>query len=103
MQSAVTWTLGANVENVTLTGTAAINGTGNTLANTLTGNSAANRLDGSAGADTMMGGTGNDVYVVDNAADVVTEGSSAGTDRVESSLTHTLAANVEDLTLTGPE
>src|SRR6185295_16639066 len=48
-------------ENLTLTGTAAINGTGNTLANVLTGNSAANTLTGAAGSDTLNGGQGNDV------------------------------------------
>ena len=49
------------VENLTLTGTAAINGTGNTLNNTLTGNSAANTLNGGAGNDTLNGGLGNDI------------------------------------------
>ena len=56
-----------------LTGTSAINGTGNTLNNTLTGNSAANTLSGGTGADTLIGGAGNDTYVVNNTADVVTE------------------------------
>ena len=101
VQSSITYTLVANVENLTLTGTADINGTGNTLANILVGNSGNNILDGGAGNDTMQGGAGNDTYYVDSASDVVTESASAGTDTVLSSITYTLTANVENLTLTG--
>ena len=54
--SLVNYTLTANVENLTLTGSANINGTGNGLANVITGNSGNNILDGAGGADTMVGG-----------------------------------------------
>jgi Ca2+-binding RTX toxin-like protein len=54
VQSNITYTLGANVETLMLTGTTAINGTGNTFNNVLLGNSAANTLDGGVGADTML-------------------------------------------------
>ena len=71
--SAVSYTLGANVENLTLIGTAA-NGTGNTLANTLTGDAAVNRLDGGAGADTLSGGAGNDILIGGTGNDTLTGG-----------------------------
>ena len=94
VRSSVTYTLAANVEQLTLTGAAAINGTGNALDNVIIGNAAAN---------TMTGGLGNDVYGVDNAGDVVVENAGEGTDEVQSSLTFflNLNVNVEILTLTG--
>jgi serralysin len=76
----------------------AIGGTGNDV---LIGNSANNILNGGAGADNMAGGLGNDTYIVDNIGDVVTEAAASGIDRVQSSVTYTLTANVENLTLTG--
>jgi len=89
------------IEHVTLTGTAALNATGDDAANLLIGNSGANKLDGGVGADTMLGGAGNDTYTVDNGKDVVIELAGEGTDQVNSAFTFTLSDFVENLTLTG--
>ena len=69
VRSKVTFTLGANVENLTLLGTAAINGTGNELANTIIGNAGNNILDGGDGSDSLIGGLGDDTLVVGLDAD----------------------------------
>jgi len=62
--------LAATTTNLVLTGSAAINGTGNALANTITGNSAANLLNGVAGADQLIGGAGNDTLTCGLGADI---------------------------------
>ena len=133
VRSSVTFSLtgtAAFVESLTLIGIAAINGTGNTLANTLTGNAGANVLDGAGGNDAlfggaadddllggdgndlldggtgndeMSGGAGNDTYVVDSVDDVVTEAAGGGIDTVSASITYSIAAqaNLESIVLTG--
>lgn len=99
--SSISYTLGNNLENLTLSGSSAINGTGNSLNNYISGNSANNVINGGAGNDTMLGGAGNDTYYVNSSTDVVTENSDAGTDTVISSVGYTLGNNLENLTLSG--
>ncbi|WGV23911.1 calcium-binding protein [Halotia branconii] len=80
VKASVTYTLGANLENLILTGSGAINGTGNSLNNNLTGNTRNNILnggsgndtiDGGAGSDTIDGGAGNDTLIASSVRDVL--------------------------------
>jgi Ca2+-binding RTX toxin-like protein len=129
VKASVSYTLTANVENLTLDGTAA-NGSGNAADNVITGNGQANilfgdkgqdlllgglgndtlkggddddTLDGQTGSDSMEGGNGDDYYFVDSDGDVVTEGlTDTGYDVVHSTkASYTLTDRVEDLWLQG--
>jgi len=75
IKAAVTYTLSANVENLVLTGSSAIKGTGNELGNALTGNDKANTLLGLAGDDTLSGGGGDDTLSGGAGRDTQTGGS----------------------------
>jgi Ca2+-binding RTX toxin-like protein len=121
--------LTGQIENLTLSGTADINGTGNAVNNRIIGNDGANTLDGGAGVDnisggggidhllggegndildggtgddTLEGGNGTDTYTVDSAGDVIVETSTGGFDTVRSTATsYVLSAFVENLNLVG--
>ncbi len=86
VKSSATYMLGNNVENLLLTGTGAINGTGNALNNIITGNSGNNALDGKAGIDTLDGGEGSDTYLFylasDHSAAEITDTGLSGVDEV---------------------
>jgi serralysin len=75
--------------------------TGNTAANILYGLSGDDLLNGGGGADELVGGSGDDIFVVDDTGDKAVEAAGGGADEVRSSLAYTLAANVEQLLLTG--
>ena len=68
---------------------------------TISGLGGNDTINGGANADTMIGGTGDDIYIVDNTSDIVTESPGQGTDPIQSSVTYTLSADVENLSLTG--
>nr|WP_316653141.1 calcium-binding protein [uncultured Gellertiella sp.] len=111
--ASVSYTLGKGLENLILTGTGNLNGTGNTGNNHLTGNSGSNILtggdgndilDGGAGDDTLYGGKGNDTYVVDSVKDKVDEMGpfGGGIDTVMTALDkYLLGDDIENLVLTG--
>ncbi len=115
VMASITYALPLYVENLILTGSAAINGSGNNLDNHITGNSANNELaglggndtlDGGAGINYMYGGAGNDTYYVhttdDHPDEQTTPGTDdGGTDTVISDITYKLGAYLENLTLAG--
>ena len=69
VESSVTFILGTNVENLTLTGLNRLNGTGNGADNVIQGNAGINRLTGLGGEDTITGGLGADRFIFTGAGD----------------------------------
>ncbi len=80
------YTLGANLENLTFIGTGAFTGTGNNAANVIVGGSGKDTLIGGAGADTLTGGTGADVFFLakgDANGDLITDFSRGQGDQIQ--------------------
>ncbi|ESQ73423.1 hypothetical protein ABAC402_19485, partial [Asticcacaulis sp. AC402] len=61
VQASLSYTLAEDLENLLLTGSGDLNGTGNTSDNRLTGNTGSNRLTGLGGNDTLTGEDGADL------------------------------------------
>ena len=97
--AASTYTLPANVENLTLLEGGNYDAGGNSLPNLITGNSGNNVLSGGLGADTLVGGLGDDTYVLSDALDTILD--AGGIDTIRSSQSITLQAGMERAELIG--
>jgi Ca2+-binding RTX toxin-like protein len=96
----ISYALTANVENLqaaNIGGNDPLSLTGNALNNYIWGTQGNNVLNGAGGADFMLGYAGDDFYQVDNAGDIAYELAGGGADTVATSISYTLAANVENL------
>ncbi|CAN5490393.1 hypothetical protein BH10PSE7_BH10PSE7_33260 [soil metagenome] len=99
-----------NIDNLTLFGPTAVNGTGNSLNNVIIGNDLANSLNGGEGndtlnggigADTLIGSAGDDTYIYTIGEDSIAEGAGQGTDTLVSLATIVLPENFENVVLAG--
>lgn len=82
VEASVSYQLPWHVENLSLTGSGAINGTGNFMNNVLIGNSAANTLTGLGGDDILIGGKGNDRLIGGTGNDLYLFGRGDGADTI---------------------
>ncbi|MFM9937328.1 MAG: DUF4347 domain-containing protein [Novosphingobium sp.] len=98
--SSASYVLTGFVDNLVLTGTADLTGTGDSISNTITGNSGRNVLDGGASKDLLDGRDGSDIYLVSNAQDQylgeVQDTGTTGTDEVRLAFTAAGHANFDE-------
>jgi Ca2+-binding RTX toxin-like protein len=99
VEAACTYTLTANVENLTMLEGGDFAGGGNSLANTISGNSGNNILSGGLGADTLIGGLGNDTYVLSDLLDTIID--TGGIDTIRTSQSVVLQVGIERVELVG--
>ena len=112
--AAFSTTLAANIEDLVVTGSGNLIGTGNNLANSITGNSGNNTLFGldgddvligGAGVDRLFGGNGNDTYYIDSN-DIFQEEAGGGVDTIHTISTFSryfLPDHIENLVFLGSE
>ncbi len=101
IDSSVSYSLPTNVNTLVLTGSAALLGTGNAAADLIQANSGNDTLVAGTGIATLVAGSGSDTFIVNDAADVV-QGVPAGAhDTLMSSVSYSLATNLDTLVLTG--
>lgn len=98
VRASISYTLGSTLENLILTGSGNLNGTGNSYNNEITGNAGKNSLSGGAGNDTLTGGDGNDTLVGGTGNDSLSGGN--GIDRLNGYST-SLTSTTEYDTLSG--
>jgi Ca2+-binding RTX toxin-like protein len=100
IRASVSLTLSADVENLELTGSGNIDGTGNGLANHMTGNSGDNLLSGGGGGDIIRGASGLDDLNGDDGNDQLLGGD--GNDELYGGAANDiLQGNADDDTLYG--
>ena len=95
------YTIGATVENLTFIGASGFVGTGNAAVNAITGGAGNDILDGLVGADRLIGLGSDDTYIVDSVTKSITEAVAGSTDTMISTVSRTIATNVEIFTLGG--
>ena len=110
IESSVSYTLTQSVSSLVLIGSSDLTATDDYGRATITGNAGDDTLIGGTGADTLVAGTGVDALVtgtgrntlvLDNTADVIQVSPGAANDTVESSVSYTLASQLNTLVLTG--